>query len=655
MRRVVVGTAGHIDHGKTTLLEALTGVDCDRWSEEKERGITIDLGFAHRVEGDLQIGFVDVPGHERFLHNALAGLGGIRVMLLVVAADEGVEPQTREHLAICSLLGIPEGLVALTKTDLVSPDLVDLARLEVEELLEPTPFAGAEVMPVSARTGDGVEALWSRLVAIAERHATGAEGGDDTDDTDDRPARLPIDRAFHLKGLGAVVTGTLASGELSPGDALELLPDGLPARVRGVQVHGEDRARAEAGERTSLQLGGVDLDRLIRGQTLAPPDTFGVTRRLCVRFTLLADAPKPIEGWTPVRVHLLSSRVLGELRPLGPEKTAETAAGPAVLRPGDTGPVEIRLAAPLVAVRGDRVIVRRPSPQSTLGGGEVLDPAWRRRPAARLPRVLERLSGSRRDALALWIADAGEAGIESAPLARRLGIAGETIAPDLAALGAEGKTLAVPAGAGHERRWLAAGAYARVARRAERVLTDYFERERLAAGMPKAEAIDKILPGRAAEIAGTYLRWLQEQKVLTVDGDRVGRPGREARLSGEESALARRVRARLDDAGLAPPSPARLAADLGAKPAILDGVLRFLVERGRLSRLPGGLLIAGPALDRLAGELAASGWESFTVAQFKDRFGLSRKWAIPLLEHLDSIGVTRRRGDERTVVRRPPS
>src|SRR5436305_9752730 len=252
--RVIVGTAGHIDHGKTSLVLALTGIGCDRWAEEKARGITLDIGFAHLTAGDLQVGFIDVPGHERFLHNALAGLGGMRVMLLVVAADEGGKPQTREHLAVCSLLGIPAGLVALTKSDLVATDLLELAQLEVEELLAGTPFAGAAILPVSSTTGAGIPELERVLLDLAARHAAPPDA--------ERPARLPIDRAFHLKGLGVVVTGTLASGAVHPGDTLELLPRGERVRVRSIQVHGQPRERADAGERTALQPTGRALEDL---------------------------------------------------------------------------------------------------------------------------------------------------------------------------------------------------------------------------------------------------------------------------------------------------------------------------------------------------------------------------------------------------------
>lgn len=629
MRRAIVGTAGHIDHGKTSLVLALTGIDCDRWAEEKSRGITIDIGFAHLEEGDLQIGFIDVPGHERFLHNALAGLGGIRVMLLVVSADEGVKPQTREHLAVCSLLGIPAGLVALTKVDLVSPDLLELAQLEVEELLAGTPFAGAAVLPVSSTTGQGIPELRAALVELAARHATEADP--------ERPARLPLDRAFHLKGLGVVVTGTLASGEVKPGDTLEVLPRGQRARVRSVQVHGHPREAAEAGERTSLQLTGVALEELGRGMQLGAAEAFAATTSLLGRFTLLPEAPAPIRGFLPVRVHLYASEVLGRMRPL-------SEGG---LAPGETGPVEIRLEAPVSATRGDRFIVRRPSPAATLGGGEILDPQWRRHRGTILGQALAALQGDLRSALAFWAVEAGERGVDAPGLARRLGVRPAHVEPELRKLASAQKLIAVPG----EGRWIAPSAVQRVTERARRVLKEYFQKDRLAEAMPKAEAARRILRGRAADLAPVYFGWLEAQKVLTVQGDQVTLPGRSAQLTGEESKLSTAVVEKFDKGGLTPPSPGEVARELNAKPQILDGVIRHLVTRGQLVRLPDGLILAASAVAGLKRDLLATSWDRFSVADFKDRFGLSRKWAIPLLEHLDSTGVTRRLGDERMVVR----
>src|SRR5882724_191950 len=636
--RVIVGTAGHIDHGKTSLVLALTGIDCDRWAEEKARGITIDIGFAHLTEGDLQIGFVDVPGHERFLHNALAGLGGIRILLLVVAADEGVKPQTREHLAVCSLLGIPAGIVVLTKADLVAPDLLELAQLEVEDLLAGTPFAGSVILPVSSTTGEGLPRLKEALFGLAQQFGQEPKGAAG------RPARLPLDRAFHLKGLGAVVTGTLVSGVVRTGDTLEALPRGGTVRVRSVQVHGEAREEARSGERTSLQVTGLPLEELHRGLELVTPGTFTATTRLAARFTLLAGAPAPLRGYVPVRLHLYASEAVGRMRPLGPPETS-------TIEPGESGLVEIRLAAPVVAVRGDRFVLRRPSPATTLGGGEILDPLWRRPRGTALEPALTALQGDRRATLALWVAGAGERGAEATDLARRLGATPAGVAADLATLAQEGRLLAVPEGTGHGRRYVTPAAYQRLVERARRVLKEYFQKDRMAVGMPKAEAVRRILRGRAADLAPVYLGWLEAQKVLVVQGDQITLPGRSAQLTGEESQLSGAVLERFERGGLTPPGPEELSVALSAKPQILEGVIRHLVARGQLIRLPTGLILSVSAVSGLRRDLLATSWERFSVGDFKDRFGLSRKWAIPLLEHLDSTGATKRVGDDRLVVR----
>ena len=645
MRRVVIGTAGHIDHGKTSLLQALTGIDCDRWAEEKARGITIDLGFAHLTNsdaerGDLQIGFVDVPGHERFLHNALAGLGGIRIMLLVVAADEGVKPQTREHLAICSLLRIPQSLVVLTKRDLVDDDLLELAQLEVEEELEGTVFAGAPMLAVSSTTGEGIPELRQHLVDLGYEGAVeDAEEGESTAAGETpEPFRLPIDRAFQLRGLGAIVTGTLISGRVAPGNTLSVLPRGAAAKVRSLQVHGEARDSATAGERTAIQVTGVDLGDLARGEQLVSPDTFDSTRSLCARFTLLADAEEPMTTFVPVRVHHYASEVVGKLRPL---------TGP--LEPGETGLVEIRLAQPIVAVRDDRFVIRRPSPAATLGGGRIVDPKWRRRRGKSLAAALSGIENID-DSLKLWVAETGERGALAAEISPRLGVAAKKVAEGLDRLARESLLLRVESGRG--RRYIAPAVCRRIMERGQRVLDAFFSADRLARGMPKAQFLGRVLTKRASDLADVYLRWFAAEKILVLDGDMVNLPGREVELSGEESKLSAAVLSEIAAGGLTPPAPGELRATLGAKRQILEGVQRYLTEQRKLVRLPAGLILAASAIEDLRRQLAETGWEDFSVAEFKDRFDLSRKWAIPLLEHLDSIGATRRVGDRRQIVKK---
>ncbi len=632
MNRFVVGTAGHVDHGKTRLVQALTGVDCDRWEEEKERGITIDLGFASMIEDDWQIGFVDVPGHERFVHNALAGLGGIQMMVLVVAADEGVMPQTREHLAICSLLRIPAGLAVLSKTDLVAPDLLEVAQLELEDALAETPFAGAPVLPVSAETGAGLDELRAALVRLARTAAPRGEASQ-------LPARLPIDRAFKLRGLGVLVTGTLSRGAVAVGDELDVLPAGGAARVRSIEVHGEARKRAEAGERTSLQLVGVAPGDLVRGAELTAPGAYRGASSLLVRCRLLANAPAALTESSEVRLHIGAAQRIGRMRPLEPER----------LEPGAGAVAEIRVDEPLVAIRGDRFVIRRPSPPTTLGGGEVLDPAWRRRPSRDLRAAIHGLAGDRQSAAVQWTADGREAGMETSELALRLGIDQLEAERILAAAADDG--LLLNAGDG---RHVTASVVRRALRRARRLVEAHFAADRLSRGMPKAELARRLLGARAAHLAPAYLAWSTRADrglAIAVQGELVTLPDRGSNLTETESELAQSIVHGFEAQGLTPGSPEELCRRLQAKPQVFEGVLRYLIDRGRLTRLSTGLLLASSTVEKLQNDLLATDWEMFTVADFKDRFDLTRKWAIPLLEHLDRQRLTRREGDRRRVLR----
>lgn len=627
MFSVLVGTAGHVDHGKTALIRALTGIDCDRWAEEKRRGITIDLGFASWRIDDLELGFVDVPGHERFLHNALAGLGGIRVLLLVVAADEGVRPQTREHLAIAERLAIPAAVVALTKIDATPTELADLAELETAELLATTRFSGAPILRVSALAGAGLGELGAALRSAATTVGPSPRAAD--------PLRLPLDRAFVVQGQGVVVTGTLISGTVAPGAALDLLPAGIRVRVRALEVHGRPREQAVAGERAALQLAGVERSQVARGHELVAPGAWRLSRRLLVRWSALDDAPLELAGPTPIRLHLFAGETLGIARPVGPS-----------IAPGASGLAEIALAGPVVAARGDRWIARRPSPAATLAGGEVLDPRWPLRRADELARATA-LSTDRRTALLAWVGQAGAAGLDPSALATRLGQDPRAVERELAALVTSGELVALGA---EPRRYLATAAVVALRRDAAEALRRHFAEHPLARGLSRAEAPRRLLPAPARRQAAAWLATLAALGDLELAGDEVRLRGRGHDTPEELSPLARDLVARIDAAGLTPPSPAEIGRDLGAKNQVVEGLVRHLVQRGQLVRLPGGLILARAAVDRLAAELRATGWTRFGVAQFKDRFALSRKWAIPLLEHLDNVGVTQRIGDDRRLM-----
>ncbi|MGH9379711.1 MAG: selenocysteine-specific translation elongation factor [Thermoanaerobaculia bacterium] len=631
---MVVGTLGHIDHGKTELVKALTGIDCDRWAEEKNRGISIDIGFAHLTEGDLQVGFVDVPGHERFLHNALAGLGGIRIGLLVVAATEGVMPQTREHLAICSLLGIPTVLVALTKLDLVEPELAELAELEIGDFLEGTPYAGAPVSRVSAVSGDGIGELRRELLDLASRYVI--------DERPEDPVRLPIDRAFTLKGLGTVVTGTLVDGTVAPGDRLALLPGDEAVRVRNVQVHGKDRPFASGGERTSLQVGGVGLEAVRRGLQLVTPGAFQATRRLCASFRLLAESPVPLAESTEVRFHLYSTEVIGVLRPLEPRR----------LEPGAEGIVEIRLREPVVMVRGDRFIVRRPTPATTLGGGAILDPQWKYPGRKRLPDALEALSGSTAGAVCYWIETSGAAGLALNDLAPRLALPAGELRSLLADQGAPARLLEISGDGGEAPRWVATTVFDRAVERAEQVLERFFRRNRLAASMPKAHWVAQVLPRVPPRLADYYLASLQRRGVLQLAGDAVTLPGRTVELDDAERRAIEQLAEAIESGGLSPPDEGELRATIASgSGGVFDAAVQYLLGAAKLVRLPNRALVSGSAIESLKEAILEGGADRLTVGEFKDRFELTRKWAIPLLEHLDSIGFTRRAGDVRLIVR----
>lgn len=622
-KKRVIGTAGHIDHGKTSLVRALTGIDTDRLPEEKRRGITIDLGFASWFTDDYQIGFVDVPGHERFVKNMLAGIGGIDSALLVIAADESIKPQTREHFAICKLLGIPTGLVALTKSDLVERDILELVRLEVEELVDGSFLEGKPIVPVSSTTSAGLDDL---RAAILQSVA-------DVDDRDakKRVFRLPIDRVFTMKGFGSVITGTTYSGHVSVDDEVEVLPGEKRSRARGVQVHNEPREEASAGERTSMNLADVPLDELHRGQQVLHPDTLRPSQIITVKLELLPDA-KPLKEQTRIRFHHLSAELLGTIRFV--DQTGGEMKG------GESAFAQVRLEAPVVAAAGDRFVIRRYSPATTIGGGVILDPHLGKLSRGTRREILETLAnGTLPERVELIAKLQGLHGITIEEIQTRTGIRIETLTKELKN---------VPNVARTGSTFLHNDVLADFRRRSMELLDGYFKANKMASSFPKGEFVQKLIPPGAP--VNFLLNDLAKERIAVVQGDALDIPGRSKTLGGTEGQLAREIELKFAEAGLQTPATSMLIKAIPQKPKMIEGMIAYLIKQGALIRLADGIYLHRDTVAAAKAKLAEKKGQTIDVAQFKDLFGISRKVAIPLLEFFDQDGATKRIGDTRLVL-----
>ena len=642
---VVVGTAGHIDHGKSALVRALTGIDPDRLKEEKARGITIDLGFAHaRIDG-INFAFVDVPGHERFVKNMLAGVGGIDVVVLVVAADESVMPQTREHFDICRLLHVPAGIVALTKADLVDTDTLELVTLEVRELVAGSFLQGADIIPVSATTGTGLEALRRSLVAITGRIPRR---------TIRSIARLPIDRVFSVKGFGTVVTGTLMSGRIAGDDELALMP-GDPisgvsriVKVRGVQVHGQKRPAAIAGERTAVNLTGVDLQDLRRGQNLVTERAFEVTR-LADAFVDVLPSAKPLKHGQRIRFHHGTAEIMGRVAIFtGGDWLAEAGTGPGgrpSLESGRRGYIRLRLESPAILARGDRYILRAYSPPITIAGGAILDP-HPPRTAVRTNAALERIRRVEGDPVPVMIEGAGAQGLPVSALVTRAGVDPADVDGSIEELRRTHQ--AVRAGA----VLVTPAVVQRVSDAMVATLTEHHREQPLAGGIPREDLRERVIARGSAAVFDHVLEHLERAGTVSVR-DRVALATHRVELSPEED----RARAAIEEAfrsgGLKPPELSAIALAAGVPAAVADRVVKLLQRQHVLVRVD-TILFHDEALKQLKAEVAAlkRGEKSarIDVATFKERFGVTRKFAIPLLEYLDRERVTRRMGDARVIL-----
>ncbi len=645
-RSIVVGTAGHIDHGKSALVQALTGTDPDRLKEEKARGITIELGFAHLTIGSTHYAFVDVPGHERFVKNMLAGVGGIDLVVLVVAADESVMPQTREHFDICRLLRVPAGLVALTKSDLADADTLELARLEIRELVAGSFLDGAPIVPVSAKTGAGLDEFRAALTAVAARVRGRGAGGS---------ARLPIDRVFSMKGFGTVVTGTLVSGRVRVDDELALAPGGRRVKVRGVQVHGARQSAAAAGQRTAVNVGGIDVDEIERGQSLVTPGAFDETRLADAVVEVLPDA-KPLKHGTRVRFHQGTAEILGRVALVGP---LEAGGGMPALAPGARAFVRLRLERPAVLARGDRYILRAYSPPLTIAGGFILDP-HPLRGAIRTEAALERCRRLDFDpaadegreeadlrAIAVMVDGAGPAGLPVDALRTRVSLDPGVEAARIEALTARG--LATRAG-----DVLVAPA---VLDRLEAALVELLERHHksqpLSDGVPREEARERLFAHGHPAIFERALDDLSSARRVVVR-DRLALVTHRLELSPDEARARDAIDALYRTSGLKPPDAASMALELRVPSAVADRMVKLLLRQRVLVKLD-TLLFHDAALKQLKADVAAlkgpaDAGARIDVATFKERFGVTRKYAIPLLEYLDRERVTRRVGETRVVL-----
>lgn len=647
-KNIIIGTAGHVDHGKTCLVKALTGTDTDRLAEEKKRGITIELGFARLDFGDgRQAAMIDVPGHERFIKNMLAGAGGVDYAMLVIAADEGVMPQTREHLGILTLLGIRRGLVVITKSDLVDGEWLEAVREEAAELVAGTFLAEGPMLTVSARTGQGIEELKAclskELEGLEPRPAQG-------------PFRLPIDRVFTMEGFGTVVTGTLLQGRALEGQEAMVYPQGLPVRLRGLQVHGQPVTEALAGQRVAINLAGVRKDELKRGQVLAAAGFLTASLMLDVRLRVLADAQRMIESGSRLHVHLGSQEALGKAVLLDRE----------VLAPGESGYAQLRFEEPVAVKRGDPFVVRFFSPVETIGGGEVLEPLPAKHKAGdkqALAGLAVKESGDELERFYQHCLEGGWRLTSREETAARLDLRPERVERLAGQLLREGRLFGLAPGL-----WLSRPAFDSLSLEMERLMEEYHAAEPLSPGLSREVARQKLLGRLSASrsaakwdkaAADALLTLLAEQGKLRLDGQGSAqilalRDFRPAYSAGQR-ALREKLLMEYQEAGLEAPWLDEVYQRHGARPKEKEAcrqVLEALLNEGLLIRIDGQMLVSRAAYEAAARAAAAAfqAKSELSLADFRDMWATSRKYALAILEAWDARKITKKVNDVRILI-----
>ena len=615
----VMGTAGHIDHGKSVLVQALTGIDPDRLREEKERGMTIDLGFAWlKLPSGREVGIVDVPGHERFIKNMLAGVGGIDIALLIVAANEGIMPQTREHLAILDLLKVPKGIVVVTKKDLVDEELLSLVKMEVEELISTTVMAGAPIVAVSAVTGEGLD----ELVSVIDQLLDSAEPRKDIG----RP-RLAIDRVFTIAGAGTIVTGTLIDGSLAVGQEVEILPAGLKSRLRGLQTHKARINVASSGSRVAANLVGIAKSQLQRGDVLTTAGWLIPTTMLSASLELLPDVRRGLRHNATVSFHTGAAEAIAKVRLLEKEE----------LRPGEATWVQLSLSKPLAVVNGDRFIIR--SSTDTLGGGKVVDARARRLRRFR-PAIIENLrareEGTAED-MVMALLETKQL-LELPAILAQSDLSAAEVHSAIESLAQQGKVIEI--GQGERSLFFTAVGWERLVKNATSILQEYHRKFPSRAGMPKVELGSRLKLGGYSSAAWPRL---VEEGVMAEDGGSVRLPGHSIQLTAAQQA---KIDAFLHSLAQNPYSP---PGDLVPEPDLLN----LLIEQGKVVRVSDSVVFAASAyngmVEKVMAEMKARG--KITLAEVRDLFQTSRKYAQAFLEHLDQRKITRRVGDERVPYR----
>jgi selenocysteine-specific elongation factor len=639
---IIIGTAGHIDHGKTSLIKALTGIDADRLPEEKSRGITIDLGFAELILDDVKIGFVDVPGHERFVKNMLAGASGIDIVLLVVAADEGVMPQTREHFQICRLLETKKGIIVLTKTDMVDEELIEIVKLDVEELVSGSFLESAEVVCVSSKNGYGIEHLKDRLKSICANIPPRKS---------ENITRLPIDRSFSIKGFGAVVTGTLATGILSEGSQMELLPIGKTVRIRGVQTHGNKTLNAVAGQRTAVNLGGIDHSEIERGMVLAEKTTLRTTQIIDTEIEVLSESKRSLKTRQRVRVHIGTIEALGRIQVLNESNE---------IVPGEKDFVQIRLELPIVTVLNERVVLRQYSPQITIAGGKVLDNSASKHRKKDLESVRKYLTNfneairnnDKPKQVKFILETAEEKGLTFADLQARTAWKSEILV-DAIKVNIESKAVIKA-----DDYLLARNAFDNLKSKTLKTIENYHLAEPLAAGILKETLREKLFAHLPLEIYKTTLSYLESNSEVIAKQDVIKLKTHNLELTSEENVIRERLRKTFEDAKLEVPtletaliqsiSGTKLSRELARK------VFQLLLNSAEIVKVNEDFYFKQREIEKLTEKVKVFANQStdrmIDVSAFKELAGVSRKFAIPILEYFDREKITRRAGDKRLIL-----